>query len=43
MSGKTNYKYHDMMYQIFEEMKSIRDSGGITLTLDLEKRVNMKL
>ena len=26
--------YHDMMAKIFEEMKYIRDSGGIKLTLD---------
>ena len=26
--------YHDMMFRIFEEMKLIRDAGGIKLTLD---------
>ena len=26
--------YHDMMSQIFKEMKDIRDSGGLKLTLD---------
>ena len=26
--------YHDMMSQIFKEMKNIRDSGGLKLTLD---------
>ena len=29
--------YHDMMSKIFEEMKLIRDSGGIKLTLDFGK------
>ena len=29
--------YHDMMAKIFEEMKQIRDSGGIKLTLDFGK------
>ena len=29
--------YHDMMSKIFEEMKFIRDSGGIKLTLDFGK------
>ena len=39
--GQKNYvrneklqDYYDMMYKIFEEMKVIRDAGGIKLTLD---------
>ena len=35
--------YHDMMSEIFEEMKYIRDCGGIKLTLDFGKHGTHKV